>query len=254
MKGFLDYIPGNSVLHKLNPLTKMLLSLGICASCFISSSYAYLLGMIALNLLLGLLGGIFKTAFKMLVGLSKISIFLFVLQIFFVRTGTILIQFPLHIYITDDGIFFAFLVVLRLIGATMPLALMLSLTQMNDLSNVLVSKLRIPYKYAFTLTTAIRFIPVLAEEMAGIMEAQTARGVEFDTRNPFRKIGLILPLCVPLLIASVKKTDASAISAELRGFHLRTGKSSSKSYTVQYADFLTVLFLMIMISGAVFTG
>ena len=254
MKGFLDYIPGNSILHRLNPLTKMLLSLGICASCFISSSFLFLIGMIALNLLLGILGGIFKTAFKMLTGLTKISIFLFVLQIFFVRTGNILIQFPFNIYISDDGIFFAFLVVLRLIGATMPLALMLSLTQMNDLSNVMVSKLRIPYKYAFTMTTAIRFIPVLAEEMAGIMEAQTARGVEFDTKNPFKKIGLILPLCVPLLIASVKKTDASAISAELRGFHLRTEKSSYKNYRVHYTDFLTVLFLMIMVSSAVFIG
>lgn len=49
--------------------------------------------------------------------------------------------------------------------------------------------------------------------MNAIMEAQTARGVEYDTKNPVKKLKLMLPLCVPLLISSVGKTDATALAA-----------------------------------------
>ena len=252
MKGFLDYIPGDSLLHKLNPLTKLLLSLCICICCFVADNHFVLLGMIAVSLLLGAVGEILPTALRMLKGLVKISIFLFILQIFFVRNGNILLQLPLNLYITDEGISFALRVVLRLMGATMPLALMLSITPMNDLSNVMVVKLHIPFKYAFTFTTAVRFIPILAQEMAGIMEAQTARGVEFDTKNPFKKLSLILPLCVPLLLSCVKKTDASAISAELRGFNLRTRSSCYKEYPFYLKDFAMMAVSILCVAGVSF--
>lgn len=124
----------------------------------------------------------------------------------FIRDGRVLFTVPLlKITVTDSGVYFSLLLVLRLMAATLPLTIMLSVTQMSDLTNVLVSKLRIPYKYAFAIITVIRFIPVFSSEMNGIIEVQTARGVEFDTKNIFRKIGLIIPMYVPLLISSVKK-------------------------------------------------
>ena len=65
------------------------------------------------------------------------------------------------------------------------------------------------------------------------MEAQTARGVEYDTKNPIKKLKLMLPLCVQLLISSVGKTDATALAAEQRGFYLRTRASSYKRYPIK---------------------
>ena len=112
----------------------------------------------------------------------------------------------------------------------LPLVLMLMVTKLTDLANACVEKLHIPYKYAFTFTTALRFVPVFSQEMNAIMEAQTARGVEYDTNNPFRKMRLMLPLCIPLLISSVGKTDATALAAEQRGFYLRTRESSYRRY------------------------
>ncbi len=131
---------------------------------------------------------------------------------------------------------FSLLFVLRMIAATLPLAVMLSVTQISDLSGMLVEKLRVPYKYVFALTTSMRFIPSFAAEPGDIMAAQTARGVDFDTRNIFRKIRLILPLCVPLLISSVARIDRGAISAELRGFSLRRRGASYKSYHMKWID------------------
>jgi len=252
MKGFLDYSEGNSFLHQLNPLTKLILALVICISSFLSNSIVFLICLIVINLLLGAVGEIFHRATAMLKGLIKISVIFFILQILIIRSGMVLVKLPFGIPVTDDGIIFALLVVLRLIAATMPLALMLSVTQMNDLSNVLVTKLHIPYKYAFTLTTSMRFIPIFANEMSGIMEAQTARGVEFDTNNILKRMKLILPLCVPLLITSVKKIDGSAISAEIRGFDLRTKNSGYKQYPLKAKDVAVLILSCALFCMAVF--
>jgi len=250
MRGFLDYVQGHSFFHKLNPLTKLIMAFMICLSCFASESHVFIVGIVILNLSIAALAEIFLTGVMLLKSLAKFSIFIFLLQVLFVRDGNAIVTLPLNLSITDQGISLAFLVALRLLAATMPLALMLSITQMNDLSNVLVIKLGMPYKYAFSLTTAMRFIPIFADEMSGIMEAQASRGVELDTKNFFKKMRLILPLCVPLLITSVKKIEGSAIAAEIRGFHLRTKNSSYKSYPIRISDIVVVLFSGVLVFAA----
>ncbi len=251
MKGFFDYAAGDTLIHRLNPLTKIFLSVAVCVSCFINSNHFFLISMIAFNLLIAVYAGIGKRGFGILKSLVKISVFIFILQLLFIKGGTVWFSLPPGIEITKEGVLKSLLIVLRLISATMPLAIMLSVTQMNDLSNMLVLKLHIPYKYAFAFCTAIRFIPVFSDEMSGIIEAQTARGVEFDTKNIFKKIRLILPLCAPLLISSVKKTDNSAISAELRGFELRTRNSCYKTYPMHTADIVFILLSVLLIGIAI---
>jgi energy-coupling factor transport system permease protein len=241
MNGFLDYVPGTSPLHRLNPLSKLVLSLVLCVCCFVSEAHLYILSIIVFNLLLAVSAGIFKRALKMLIALLKFSILLFILQVLFIRDGAVLFTLPLNIPITDKGVSFSLLFVLRLLAATMPLATMLSVMQMSELSGVLVEKLHIPYKYTFGLTTAIRFIPIFMAEASDIMMAQTARGVEFDTKNFFKKIKLLLPLCVPLLISSVKRIDRGAISAELRGFSCRKRGYSYHKYNMKWIDLMAGL-------------
>ena len=154
---------------------------------------------------------------------------------------------PFNLYITDTGLKFSIMLVLRLVGATMPLVIILTVTRMSDLTNVMVQKLHIPYKYTFAFITALRFIPIFENEMTGIIEAQTARGVEFDTKNPVKKLKLLLPLCVPLLISSVKRIEGSAISAELRGFNLRKKDSGYKTYRFFCPDYFAMLFSVLIL-------
>ena len=247
MGGFLDYVPGDSWLHRLNPLTKIMISLVLCVACFLSANHILILIIIGINLCMGALSGTMNRSLRILEVLSKLAIILFIVQILFIRDGNILLQLPFNILITDAGLSFSLLFCLRFIAATMPLVLMLSVTQMSDLTNVLVSKLGIPYKYTFVLTTAIRFIPIFSAEMTNIMEAQIARGVDFDTRNFFKKIRLLLPLCVPLLISSVKRIDSGAIAAELRGFNLRKRNSGYRQYPFKKEDLLALLFSVVLI-------
>ncbi|AEF81970.1 energy-coupling factor transporter transmembrane component T family protein [Leadbettera azotonutricia] len=251
MTGLLDYVEGSSFLHRLNPLTKMLFAFVLCASCFITGNLYMVLGILVLNLIMSAVGGIIKRSLRVLLSLIKLSIVLFVVQIFFVREGDIIFRFPMNIYITDKGLLFSLLFVSRLIAATMPLTLMLSVTKMGDISNALNRYLKIPYKYTFALTTAIRFIPLFSDEMAGIIEAQISRGVDIDTKNFFKKIKLLLPLCVPLLISSVRKIEGGAISAELRGFNFRTPSSGFKHYTFALRDCGVFLFCILVAGAAI---
>ncbi|NLF28808.1 MAG: energy-coupling factor transporter transmembrane protein EcfT [Clostridiales bacterium] len=236
MGGFLDYIPGDSLLHRLNPLTKMILAVVLCAACFVSGRHLFVLGVLALSLAMSRAAGVFQRAWRTLAALSKLSLLLFVVQVLVIRDGKPLLTPLPGLSITDVGVLFSLLFVLRLIAATLPLAIMLSVTKIGDLSGVLVEKLRIPFKYAFSLTTAMRFIPIFSLETADIMAAQTSRGVEFDTRNFLKKVRLILPLCVPLLLSSVERIDRGAISAELRGFSLRKRGQSYRTYAMKPPD------------------
>jgi energy-coupling factor transport system permease protein len=250
MARFLDYTDGTSILHRLNPVTKLGFAVCMCVAGFTSNNLWFLLVLIGIDLLYGALGGVFMRSLGALKALTLMSIVLFVLQPLFLHTGTVLVPLPAGMSITTDGVLLAVKVVLKLIAACLGFALMLYVTRVNDLSNALTKHLGVPYKYAFTTTTAIRFVPVFLNELDGIMEAQTSRGVDFDTHNVFKKFGLILPLCVPLLLSSVKRIDSTAIAAELRGFNLRTRASGYKHYPFDTSDIAALVIGIALVMAA----
>ena len=229
MVNVIDYMPGDTLLHRLNPVVKLGLAAAIIVGIFLSDTYVALLGFLALTLVL-----------KVLIPLALIML---VLQLAFMRDGNVVWGF-----ITDTGLVTGSKACLRLLGVALPLILMLMVTKLNDLANACVEVLHVPYRYAFTFTTALRFVPVFGQEMNAIMEAQTARGVEYDTKNPIKKLKLMLPLCVPLLISSVGKTDATALAAEQRGFYLRTRASSYKRYPIKGLDIAVLIVSIALIA------
>ena len=246
MHNLFQYVPGNSVIHRMNPITKIFLTIVICIAAFISGHMFFLAGLLAVDLLIGIIAGVPGKTLTIFKGLLKIALFLFVLQILLVRGGT-----PVFWIITDQGLLTAGRVVLRLVIVCMPLALVLAVTRVSDLTNSLVQVLHVPYPYAFTLSTAIRFIPQFLEEMSGIMEAQTARGVAFDKAKGLKKFSMILPLCAPLLITSVRRTDLTAGAAAARGFRLRTRTSGYKQYPFTGLDLCAAVFCLLLLAGAI---
>ena len=249
MTGLLSYVPGDTLLHRLDARTKLILPILICAASVAARDFAMLLAVVVLDILMGVLAGQAKQTLALFKGLVKVSLFVVVLQVLFVRRGTPV--FTLGITITDEGLISAGQVGLRLIGATMPLATLLSLTRMSDLATVLVAKWHVPYKYAFAVTSAIRFVPTFMLDMRDIMEAQTARGVEMDTKNPVKKLALVLPLCAPLLISSVKRIDSVALAAEMRGFNLRPRDAGAEGMRLGLADFCALALGMLLVAAAI---
>ena len=201
MVNVIDYMPGDTLLHRLNPVVKLGLAAAIIVGIFLSDTYVALLGFLALTLALGAYAGVVDRLFSLLKLLIPLALIMLVLQLAFMRDG-----------------------------------------------NVVWGFITVPYRYAFTFTTALRFVPVFGQEMNAIMEAQTARGVEYDTKNPIKKLKLMLPLCVPLLISSVGKTDATALAAEQRGFYLRTRASSYKRYPIKGLDIAVLIVSIALIA------
>ena len=245
MTDVFQYTPGDSVLHRMNPVTKIFLTFCICMAAFLTDHLLVLIFLLFLDLMLGVIAGIPRKAFSIFRGLAKISLFLFVLQALFVRRGN-----PVFWIITDEGLRTAGTVVLRLLVVCLPFALILAVTQVSDIANSMVQVLHVPYAYAFTLALTIRFIPLFMEEMSGIMEAQAARGIEFDTKNILKKFGLLLPLCAPLLISSMRQTGATATAARVRGFSLRTADSGYKTYGFGLVDLCAAVLSIALIAGA----
>lgn len=248
MVNVIDYVPGNTLLHCLNPVTKLAIAAAIIIATFLAQTYSMLIVLLALTFGLGFYAHSVSKLISLLKLLIPIAIIMLLLQTAFVRDGTLVIW-----WMTDVGLITGSKACLRLLGVALPLILMLSVTKLNDLANACVEVLHIPYPYAFTFTTALRFIPVFSQEMNSIMEAQTARGVEFDTKNPFKKFQLMLPLAIPLLVTSVGKTDGTALAAEERGFYLRTCESSFKHYPMKTADYIVLaLCVGLVVLGAFF--
>ena len=239
----LTYNAGSTFLHKANPIAKLILAISVVVSAFIAQQFSVLVTIAVLILVAMAMAGILKTLFPLVRAMLILGVVMFFLQTIIAQGGNYM-----FLWFTSRGISVAARASLRLFCFALPLVSVLSITKLNDLANAVVQYLHVPYCYVFTITTAVRFVPIFAYEMSQITEAQMARGVEFDTKNPFKKIKLMMPLIVPLLVLSVRKADCCALAAEERGFYLRTRKSSYKKYTFGWRGLVLIVISAIMIA------
>ncbi len=231
MAKFLEYVPGNSFLHRMNPSVKLICAVLFAIACFATSNLAFLLVLLAGALVLAASCGLGRETAGLCRAVFAFSLILAVVILLTTPHGVPLVPLPWG-FIGTGSLLAALTVIVRLMAAAIPLFLVFYVTKMNDITNSAVKQLHVPYKYAFTFTSTVHFIPVFMNDMAGIMEAQTARGVEFDG-SLVKKVRLMIPLCVPLLVSSVRKTNSAAIAAEVRGFNLRTRESGYKDYPLR---------------------
>lgn len=245
MKGFLEYVPGTSFLHKMNPVAKLFAALLIVFACFLTQSFIVLGCIIVLDIILAASCKMMKQTLGLAKAVAGFSLILALIALFTTPTGDMLCELPWG-YIGTGSIIAAVRIIVRLVACAVPLFLVFYVTKLNDLANALVKICHVPYRYAFVFTSTVHFIPVFMNDMAGIMEAQTARGVEFDG-GFVRKVRLMIPLCVPLLVSSVRKTNSAAIAAEVRGFNLRTRTSGFKTYPFSVMDIVALLLMVALL-------
>lgn len=249
MKGFLEYVDSTSVLHRMNPVAKLVCSFLTCIACFCTSNLPFLLAVLVGGFFLAVSCGMARQVVGLAKAVFMFSLILAIVQIFTTPGGASLVMLPWG-HIGTAGLVAAFTTVARLLAAAVPLFLTLYVTRMTDLANALVKNVRLPYKYAFTFTSTIRFIPAFLNDMAAIIEAQTARGVQFDQGGIVSRVRLTVPLCVPLLVSSVRKVNSAAIAAEVRGFNLRNAKSGYREYPMALCDGMAVAACVFLLAAA----
>ena len=250
MNGFLEYVPGTSLLHQLNPVAKLLFAIAFAIACFCTGNLLFLCLMFILGLVMAASCGMMKQTIGLVKAIFVFSLILAVLLVFTTPSGERLVDLPWG-YIGTGSLLAAVVTIVRLEAAAIPLFLTFYVTKISDLSNSVVKVLHVPYKYAFTFSSTVHFIPVFMNDMKGIMEAQTARGVEFDVGGIANKVRLMVPLCVPLLVSSVRKTNSAAIAAEVRGFDLRTRESGYKQYPFTAPDAVALLLAVALLAIAI---
>ena len=250
MNGFLEYVPGDSLLHRLNPVAKLLFAVVFAITCFCTGNLVFLCCMLALGIAMAASCGMMKQVLGLMKAVFVFSLILAILLVFTTPQGEMLVELPWG-YIGTGSLLAAATTIVRLEAAAIPLFLTFYVTKISDLSNSVVKVLHVPYKYAFTFASTVHFIPVFMNDMKGIMEAQTARGIEFDVGGIVNKVRLMVPLCVPLLVSSVRKTNSAAIAAEVRGFNLRTRESGYKQYPFSGADFVVLALAVGLLAAAI---
>lgn len=250
MGGFLDYVPGDSVLHRLNPVVKLCFSFIFAIACFCTSNLAFLAAMLAFAYMLSASCGMIRQTLGLTRAVLVFSALLALVQVLTTPKGTKLVPLPWG-YIGTVGLLAGLGTMVRLVASAIPLFLTFYVTKINDITNSVVKVLHVPYRYAFTFSSTVHFIPVFMNDMRDIMEAQTARGVEFDQGGIIQRVQLMAPLAVPLLVGSVRKTNSAAIAAEVRGFNLRTRESGFKEYPLNAADWIALLVALAIMASAV---
>lgn len=250
MKGFLEFVPGDSFLHRMNPIAKLVSAFLIVAGCFVTDSFVLLACVLLLDAALSARCKMTRQALGLAKAVAAFSLLLALIALLFSPLGDVLVVLPWG-YIGTGSVVSAVLIVVRLVACAVPLFLVFYVTKLTDMANALVKVCHVPYRYAFVFTSTIHFIPVFLNDMQGVMEAQTARGVEFDQGGIASKARLMIPLCVPLLVNAVRKTDSAAIAAEVRGFNLRTRESGFKEYPFSAGDIAAMLLTVALLAIAV---
>ena len=250
-----QYFPGTSLAHRLDPRTKLLLTVIYIVALFCAKSFfSYLL--IALVLFTGIkVSGVApKALVRGLKPILFIICFTAVLNLFY-TPGETLASFWIF-KITKEGIFTAFFMVLRitmLIMGTFLLTYTTSPIALTDGMEALLGPLKrvkVPvHELAMMMSIALRFIPTLIEETDKIMSAQKARGADFETGSLLQRARAMVPLLVPLFISAFRRADELAVAMECRCYH--GGEGRTKLHVLRYKprDYLVLAAYAAVLAG-----
>ena len=235
-----QYFPGDTVAHRLDPRTKILLVVLYIVALFCADS---LLAYGILALVLAVCVRISRVGLKALVrGLKPvvfIIVFTGILNLFFTPGDQALVEWG-FLRITTVGARNALFMVLRIMLLIMGTFLMTYTTSPISLTDGLerllnwMKKLHVPvHELAMIMSIALRFIPTLIEETDKIMSAQKARGADFESGSIIQKAKALIPILVPLFVSAIRRAEELATAMECRCYH--GGEGRTKLHVLRYA-------------------
>ena len=252
-----QYFPGDTVVHRLDPRTKILMVLVYIVALFIAESFvSYAVMMLCLGLVIGISRIRLSTVLRGVKPILFVIILTALLNLFY-SEGNVLVEFWIF-RITDRGILNAIFMALRIIMLIMG-TFMLTYTTSPIMLTYGIEKLLGPLKVfkvpvhelAMIMSMALRLIPTLIEETDKIMSAQKARGAEFDTGNIIQKAKALLPILVPLFISAFRRADELAVAMESRCYHGGDGRTRLNNLKMAARDYLTFAIGAVILAGVI---
>ena len=258
-----QYFPGTSPIHRMDPRGKIIFMAIYIVELFLAGNLQAMAVSALFILCCYKISGIpIKMMLKSIKPVIMLIVFTGVLNMLFVD-GNVLFQFG-FIRITDQGVFYAIVMAVRIIcliaGTTLltyttsPIVLTDGLERLMEPLN----KLHVPvHEISMMMTIALRFIPTLIEETDKIMNAQKARGAQLDNGKMTERIKALVPVLVPLFISAFRRADELAMAMECRCYRGGDGRTRLKVLRCEKQDYIDLAvciacFAVILASRLVF--
>lgn len=220
------YVKRDSALHRLNPLTKIVLALSIIVISFLSPWYwtapvLLLLVVVPLAFMGGVSREYFRTALRLILPATG---FIFIMQALFQPVGETVIFELWFLDVTRESLLFGFRVAMRITVMISAFTLLLMTTHPSELMSDLTRR-GLPGQFAYVIISSLQIIPQMQSKAQTIIAAQRSRGL--DTESSFlRRAGSLIPLVGPLVFGSLVEVEERAIAIEARGFTSTHTKTS----------------------------
>ena len=239
-----QYFPGTSVIHRLDPRTKLIMLVAYIVALFVAKSWVSYGIMLAFLIVVIKISKIpVKSIVRGMKPLVMILVFTGVLNLFFTPGERDLVKIG-FLRISDTGLENAIFMVLRILLLIMGTFLMTYTTSPISLTDGLerllngLKRFRVPvHELAMMMSIALRFIPTLIEETDKIMSAQKARGADFESGTLMEKAKALIPILVPLFISAFRRADELATAMECRCYQGGEGRTKMKLLRYTLWDF-----------------
>ncbi len=257
-----QFFPGESLIHKLDPRTKILMATAFIVAVFLANNPAAFLFLTLVTMSLVLISGIsVKTVLKSIKPIIIILIFTALINVFLTRgEGEPLVAFwVIKIYTKGivRAIFMALRVVLLIVGTSVLLTYTTSPISLTDGIESLLKPLKLikvpVHLFAMMMTIALRFIPTLVEETEKIMNAQKSRGADFTSGGIIKRAKALIPILIPLFVSSFKRAEELATAMECRCYRGDVNRTKLVKLTFRFKDY-AMFFVSLIFLGALITA
>ena len=258
---FGQYYPASSVLHRLDPRIKILITVLYIVSTFLCKNILSFALLLLSAILLVILGSVpLRVVFRSLRPVLFILAFTAFLNVFWTKGEGEPLFSKWIITIYTEGIYNAVFIMVRIVALIVGTSMLLTYTTtpiaLTDAIEDILSplkKLKLPvHEFAMMMTIALRFIPTLIEETEKIMTAQKARGADFTSGSLVQRAKALIPVLIPLFVSAFNRASELATAMECRCYHGGEGRTRM---TVRHIRFTDIAYLVgFVLMGAALVG
>jgi len=126
------------------------------------------------------------------------------------------------------------------------------LTTSPDHLGLALEQAHVPYEFCFAFTTAVRFVPVLAEEAQTIMDAQKARGLELERGNFLKRIRNYIPILIPLIVSAIRRSLELAEAMESRAWGATKKRTNLYVLKMHRGDIILIVLTILILAAAIY--
>lgn len=235
----------SSLIHRRDPRVKFLFVLVMFIAAVMFYELLVLITLFFIPIVFVFLAGVQRQWLRSLKGAMFLATFLFVFNLIFGYLSPGTTQYGM------SPLEYAFAMSLRFLLLVESFSVFFLTTSPDHLSLALEQS-HVPYEFTFAFTTAVRFVPVLAEEAQTIMDAQKARGLELEKGNFMKRVRNYIPILIPLIVSAIRRSLELAETMESRGWGAVKKRTNLYVLKMKAGDWLLIVLSISLLASVVY--